>query len=838
MLSIKLALAYFRRRKLRALLTMLSVVAAIAALVALQGLNHSIKDARGEAAGLLGGKAHLEVKAPPGGMQESLLVTVEKTPGVKSAVPSLQNSAQVRQLPGFTLVMGVVFGEDEEIRSYQLQQGRLPALDRQEILVPAELLRGIQGQVGDSLQIQTLQGMRDFTVVGVLADSGVARTNQGAVVFMPLAMAQKAFGLEDKLSYISLVLHNPAEAPAVQKALRESLGNGSEVLTPLQRNGEPDGMLRFLMSLDSIYGAIGLFLALYVVYNSMRVAVSEQHRQFGILRALGWRQRDIRKLVGLQALIIGVTGSLLGLALGTYLAEGLLNTVRDTLSEVFKVSLPHIRLAAGDYAVLGLLGVCTCLISAWLPARKVAGVPPVAAMSSRYAQIEPGYLGWRAALGGGLFLASGLMLIYGNSLGLLFQAAMLGIVLGAAVLMPPCFIFFLQRLEPLAERLFGLTGRLGSGSLLCRPRRSVAAGMPILLGLAVAFGFLGIHTSVNRTLGQWVNSVIAPDLVITQGLQTFSSNQVGLPESLLERVRRVEGVKAAAGLRTTGIQWQGNPIDLQVYDFSVDRYLLNPLVVEPSKDEAWEAMAKERNIWITQSLAMKYGVHRGEKLKLPTPNGIIEFSVVAVIKDFFSYNGGVYMKCQDYIRYWGDSSLDHIYLTLEPGVSPAFVREQLEASLKDDFRIQVVLASEFRERMIALNSNICNIFNLLIMIIVLVAAVGTTNSLLISVLERRGEIGALRAVGFSRGQIGGMLMLEAGLLFFAGIVLAIPTGAAIQAAGMVFQKNVNGWVLDLYIPWLKVAGVAVAMVLAVGLSVVYPAWLASRVDSAQVLHAE
>nr|WP_042331464.1 ABC transporter permease [Desulfosporosinus orientis] len=838
MLSIKLALAYFQRRKLRALLTMLSVTAAMAALVALQGLNHSISDARREAAGLLGGKAHLEVKAPQGGINESLLAKVEKTPGIESAVPSLRNSAQVRKLPGFTLIMGVVFGEDEEIRSYQLKQGRLPIKDRQEILVPNELLREIQGQVGDSLQIQTMQGMRDFTVVGSLADSGVARTNQGAVVFMPLLMAQKAFGLEDKLSCISVVLHNPADTPAMQKTLGESLGNGVEVITPLQQNGEPDKMLRFLMSLDNVYGLIGLFLALYVVYNSMRVAVSEQNRQFGILRALGWGQWEIRKLVAVQAMIIGVAGSLLGLGLGTYLAEGLLNTVRDSLSEVFKISISHIRFTAGDYAAFGLMGMFTCLISAWLPARGAADISPVEAMSNRSSQTEPGYLGWRAVLGGGLFLASGLILIYGNSLGFLFQAAMLGIMLGAAVLMPPCFIFFLQKIEPLAEKLFGLTGRLGSSSLRCRPRRSVATGMPILLGLAVAFGFLGTLTSVNETFSHWVSSVISPDLVITQGLQTFSSNQVGLPESLLERVRQVEGVKAAAGLRTTGIQWQGNPIDLQMYDFSVDRHLMDPLVVEPSKDEAWEAMAREKNIWISQSLAIKYGVHRGEKLKIPTPNGTIEFSVVAVVKDFSSYNGSVYMNRQDYIRYWRDSSFDYIYLTLEPGVSPAFVQELLEGSLKNDFRTQVVLASEFREGMISLNSDICNIFNFIIIIILLVAAVGTTNSLLISVLEKRREIGALRVVGYTRGQIRGMLMIEVGLLFFAGIVLAIPTAAAIQIACTVFDKNVNGWVLDIYIPWLKMIGVSAAMFLAVGLSVVYPAWLASRVDSAQVLHSE
>jgi len=174
LLSIKLALAYFRRRKLRAILTTLSVAVAIAAVVALQGLNGSIDYVSGELAGLLGGKAQLEVKAPLSGMSDSFLATVQKTAGVQAAVPFVQNAVQVQELPGYTTMMGIVPGEDEKIRTYQVMQGRMPAMDQREIAVPRELLRGIQGKVGDIWHIQTMQGMQDFRLVGILADKGVA----------------------------------------------------------------------------------------------------------------------------------------------------------------------------------------------------------------------------------------------------------------------------------------------------------------------------------------------------------------------------------------------------------------------------------------------------------------------------------------------------------------------------------------------------------------------------------------------------------------------------------------------------------------------------------------
>lgn len=839
MLSIKLALAYFRCRKLRAVLTTLSVAVAIAALVALQGLNGSIDYASEELADLLGGKAQLEVKAPQGGISNSILGLVQKTAGVQSAVPFIQNSAQVQEFPGFTTMMGIVPGDDEKIRSYQLKQGRMPEKDQREIAVPKELLRTIQGKLGDTLHVQTMQGMQDFRLVGILEDSGVARTNGGAVVFMLMTTAQKAFGLEGKLSYISIVLENPHNLLAVQKALMESLGNSVEVLTPLGRSGNTDKMLVFLKSLNNVYGFMGLFLALYVMYNSLRVAVSEQRRQLGILRALGWRQGEILKLIVVQALLIGVIGSSLGLILGTYLAQGLLSTVSATLSDLFKVSIPSIRFTAMDYAIIWLIGVLSCLISAWLPAWKAAKIVPIEAMNNRYSKTELGYARWWVVVGVILIITSWIFLIYGDNMSLLFQVALTGIVLGAAVAMPPLLILFLQKLEPVAETIFGLTGRLGTSSFRRIPRRAVATGMPILLGLAVAFGFLGILASVNHTMDNWINALISPDIVITQGLQTASSNQVGLPEALLERVRKVDGVSVVAGLRTTGIQWQGNPIDLQLYDVAESRQFSNlPPVLEPGKEEALDGIEREGNIWISESMALKYGLKIGHELAIPTPDGTIEFPVVAITKDFYSYNGSVYMNRQDYIRYWGDYSIDHIYLALKPGVSPALVRDRLEANLKSDFRLQVALASDFRDSMLKLTSSLTDIFNLVILVILLVAAVGTANSMLISVLERSYEIGTLRSVGFTRKQISSMFMIEVGSLFIAGILLAIPVAAIIQIAGTIFDKNVNGWVLEVSIPWGKNIGVAIAMALVVGLSTLYPAWLASKVNPVKALRSE
>jgi putative ABC transport system permease protein len=661
LLSIKLALAYFRRRKLRATFTTLSVAVAIAAVVALQGLNGSMDYARGELADLLGGQVQLEVKAPLGGISDSALATVQKTAGVQSAVPFVQKDIQVKELSGFTTMMGIVPGKNEKIHTYQVVQGRMPATGQREIAVPKNLLRRIQGQLGDTLHIQTMKGMQDFSLVGILEDSGVARANSGAVVFMPLDTAQNAFGLNGKLSNIDVILKDPGNVLTVQRELQVSLGNAVEVLTLLggSENRNANKMLDFIKGLDNVYGFMGLFLVLYVIFNSLRVAVVEQRSQLGILRALGWHRWEIRKLIIIQASIIGVIGSTLGLLLGRYLAQALLSTMSDTLRGMFKISNPSLRFTAHDYAITWLVGVLACLIAAWLPAWKAACIAPSEAMSRQYSNNECGYSRWRVVVGTILMIASWAILIYGNNLSLMVQGTltMTGIVIGAAILLPPLLILFLKRLEPLAETFFGLIGCLGVRSFQRSPRRAVATGMPILLGLSVSFGFLGIFASADLTLANWLKALISPDIVITQGLQTAASNQVGLPEALVERVRNVNGVKVAAGIRTTGIQWQGNPIDLQLYDVAAWRQFINPPVLEPGKEQAMDALQQGGNVWISESMALQYGLHIGEKLAISTPAGAIQFPISAITKDFNSFNGSVYMNRQDYIRYWATTRL-------------------------------------------------------------------------------------------------------------------------------------------------------------------------------------
>ena len=225
MLTLKLALFYLWRRKLRSLLTILSIAVAVGALIAIQGLNGSIGYVSGQMAGLLGGRAQLEVRAPQAGINESYVQDVASTEGVQTAVPFIQTMTQLKETADLVVVLGIKPQEDQQIRTYQLAAGRMPQEGTKELAVPQELLRNHSLTLGDLVHLQGRDGLQDYSIVGILDNSGIAQANSGAVVFMPFTTAQAAFGMSDKLSYISVVLKDPNNLADVQAALRSKLNS-------------------------------------------------------------------------------------------------------------------------------------------------------------------------------------------------------------------------------------------------------------------------------------------------------------------------------------------------------------------------------------------------------------------------------------------------------------------------------------------------------------------------------------------------------------------------------------------------------------------------------------
>ncbi len=839
MLALKLALAYFKRRKVRTLLTLLSVAVAMASLVAIRGLNGSMDYVAGEMAGLLGGRAQLEIKGPVTGMKETLVPWVKEQEGIQTAVPFTQNISLLEEKKEYVLTLGIDPREDRKIRTYQLLSGRLPSTGEKEIVVSNELTRGTDIRLGDTLHLQGIQGMAGYKLVGILEDAGIARANGGMVVFLPLDQAQKAFSLEEKVSYISIVLKDYREQEQVKQSIGQKLEESLEVRAPSARRSDLDKLLGMIKGIFSMYGSIGLFLALFVVYNSISVAVAEQKSQIGILRALGWRRRDTGYLILLEALFLGGLSSLIGLFIGKYLAEGLLSTVAPALKEWAKINITQVHLSQADYLGTWLIGVAACLVSAWLPARQAARVSPMIAIRRDFPSQEKCYPRWRLLAGLILIGLSVFVLGYTKlDAKLVTQTGPLFFVAGITLMVPPLLVTLLQSLEAPARHFLGIPGQLGIGSFRRSPRRAVITGMPLLLGMGICLGFLTIGFSVRQSTIDWMEGLVAPDIVVNQGLQASGSTVANLTGSVAERVGRLAGVDVVAGLRATTVKWQGMTLDINAVDIVEWSQFARPPMIEPGAKEALKALEGRGNLWISESLHLKKALKTGDYLTLTTPTGKQKFKIAGILKDFSSQEGFLMLNRKDYLEFWEDPNLDYLDITVKPGAEPEEVRERIEAELKKDYRVHVELASAFRGKMLKISGSLIDILNMVVIVAILVGAIGIANSLLIAVLERTRETGILRSIGMLRRELRRMYLVEVGALLLVGFILAVPIGWSFFEMGLFLQKNVNGWVYDRFIPWTQLGIVTVIIWASAWFSALYPAWLGARVDPVEALRSE
>ncbi|NJD02418.1 MAG: FtsX-like permease family protein [Ruminiclostridium sp.] len=838
MLAFRLSLTYFKRRKLRTLLTILSVIVSIAALVAVRGLNGSIDFVSGEIAGLLGGRAQLEVKAPLSGIDESALKVVQSINGVKNAVPFIQTITLMNESRDFVVVLGIDPEKDKEIRTYQMAEGRMPEAGKRELAVPRTLFGGQSISPGQKINLQGPSGAVEFNVVGILEDSGVASVNNSMIVFMPLDTSQDVFQMKGKISYISVVLENPKELDAIKEQLINSLNKSVDVRTPSGRRSDLDSLLGMIKGFYNMYGSLCLFLALFVVYNSISVAITEQKQQIGILRAIGWRRKDVKRLILLQAFIIGAIGSLVGIFAGGFLAQGLLNTISGSLKEWVKIDIPGIHIQTADYLANWGIGVVSCLISGWYASHRATVISPMEAIRKETSTPENSYPLWRIIAG--IFLAAlgtfGILVL--KEFSLVSQAAPFGILLGAVLALPPLLIWLLQRLEPLTTRIFGLPGKIGAGTFRRSPRRTVLTGMPLLLGLAISFSFLSIGNSMAVTTKQWMKELIVADIVISQGTQVNGNNTASLSETLIDRVKAIDGVDSVVGLRSTSVKWNDKVLDLSAIDASEWSKFASPPMVEPGKKAALDNLAAGGGIWISENLKIKYGMQVGQKLTLPTPSGPIAFKIVGIHKDFSSMGGSAYIDRQDYSKYWKDNSVDYLDVTVDKGFEPSLVQDGIVKNLDKDFRLHVDLAADFRDNILRISQGILDIMNMVVVVALLVVAIAIANSLLISVLEGTREIGILRSVGMLQREIRRMYLLEIASLFLVGIVLAVPLSIGIFESGVLMQKTVNGWILGRYLPLAKLSGISLLMGICAWLSTLYPAWYGARLDPVKAIRSE
>ncbi|MDH4136835.1 MAG: ABC transporter permease, partial [Anaerolineae bacterium] len=827
-------------RKARTLLTVVGIVLGVATIFAISITAASTAKSLEDFFAQSSGQADLSITSAAessAGFRQRLLRQVQQFPGVETVVANTSDQSLLLGRDGDVglQVMGIDPETDRRVRSYEVEQGRfLSAEDRRyTVMLVSPLAEKYDIEVGDEVEMVVAEGTELFQVVGLLKDKGAGRLNLGRVAFMPLDVAQTVFDRGPKVDQMDLmaqaaVADDEAALKRLKEGLQAELGAGYVVDYPgAIGQSVADAMSGFNAAI-SMFSVIALLVGAMLIYNTFAMTVVERTREIGLLRALGTSKGQLLRLVLSEALFLGLGGTALGLASGPALAFVLIKIMFQMLGGVLPMESFVIP---PEGAVQGLVvGLMITFVAALLPAWRGSRISPIEALLEARTRRE-GFLlrrGWII----GLVLWA--VVVVDNFLSFLSgELFFITLFLGATLLVPQTIMLLERTIRLGVTAIYGQPGRLGSMNLQrSKGRVSLTVGV-LMVGVTMLIAIGGMNASFTSEVHQWTEAALAGDLYI--------SSFRPLRLQLMRNLREVEGMGPMTPMRYMYVRTVGG---ISAGGFHGTREIMLVKFIDPqtyggvallrfTQDEGDAEAMLERfalgdAVLVSGTVSELLKVGRGDTVRLRTNRGERDFEVAGVVQDFFQGGRAMYASWNDMKRYFGEDKATLFMARVEPGVEVSQVKQQLEEGLARSRHLEVESGEEARAEMERATSQVFAMFGAVVWIAIIVAGLGVTNTVTMSVLERVREIGMLRSLGMFVGQVGRMVLAESLAMGVIGGLFGLLVGLPLSWMMVTGMSQGTGWNMDYIFPAESFLGGAIIAVVVSQVAALYPVWRVAR----------
>ena len=735
----------------------------------------------------LAGVATLEASAvSDAGFDEKIFFDVSEVDGVKAAVPMIRTSISVRADQGKSTSV-LFLGLDQRAEALETdlgggEQERLRSLaTRPGVFVGSGLASKLGIAQGDTLTFFGSGGQTPLEVLAVLGgDSG--ELNQGLFAAAVLPLAQATSGKTGRLDSILIVTEDGAEITEIQRSVQAAAGPTVSVDSPAQRaeqaelltEGPRTGMLRGT--------GLALTVGAFVIFNTMNMAATERRRELATLRALGGRKRKLLAGFLFEAGFMGLIGSVIGSLFGYGIARELVTRIPAFYVNAVGVEMGF-HLPAYAIPVALIAGVGVSVIAALVPGRKAVSVSPVESMRPEgvlESADQTHGVAWVPTSAGLVAVLAGVaIVVWGpGDTGFIGIAVMLaGFIVASYGLTYP-----LARATAIVAARTGVSGRLAAAAIERSPRRAwaTAAAVIVATGMVVAQG--GIFNNVDRSLKTIISSLGKVDFYLSTTTPDGFNVDVRLPAEWRAELEALPGVENVGLNSFEFITFENNKVLLQGLESSVGE---SPSLALASPSARQAVLAGEGAV-VSDRFRELYGVGEGDILPLPTPDGVYEIPVVDEVPSFAWERGLITISHEMLHQKYGRSGVSDYMITLVPGADRDDIRRRLEAfGERSPLPVYVTSGTEYLAAIYATVDQINALFGSMTWVVVGAAALAIVNALLISVVERKRELGIMRALGTSRKRLRRMVSLEAAAIGLVG-------GIAGALVGFVLHRGIMG----------------------------------------------
>jgi putative ABC transport system permease protein len=840
---------YARKHLVRTILTTAGIVLGVGVFVGMHAANQSVLYALHETVDRVAGATQLQVSAGESGFDEDVLERVQARPEVRVAVPVIEAVVDT-ELPGqgSIMILAVDMTGDRSLRDYALESGDEAVVDDplvflaqpDSLIVTREFADRNHLGANSVVPMRTMDGGKKFVVRGIMSSTGLAKAFGGNLAIMDVYAAQSVFGRGRKFDRIDLAVSEGFTVAQCRAALKQALGPGFQVETPGSRGQQFDSVLRVYSVTMSITSVFALFIGMFIIYNSFAISVTERRSEIGILRALGATRGQIRTLFLVESVVAGIVGSVLGLGFGYLLARGTAGYVGQMLEGVSGIA-QRVEDVATEPWLMGLavgMGILTSMVAAFIPARNAARVNPVQALQKgKYQVLSAGENRARQGVGFVFALASAACLVLPGGTVTFYVGFFLAML--AALLFAPLLALWLTRaLRPLLGWLWPVEGALAADSLMQAPRRTSATVSALMLSLALTVALGGAAAASYESITDWLGTALNPDLFVTAS-PTLTSRSFLFPAYLGPTLRQVNGVEEVQSVRTPRLLYKGTPVML--ISVEVEKWAARGprTPVEGRADQMYRETADGRAAIISQNLSTMKGLHAGDTLELATPSGELRLPVAGVVEDWSDQQGAIFIDRAVYRKWWNDDRVNTFRVYLRKGASVPEVRKMILERLGGNRRLFVLTNAEVRGYITGLTDQWLAVSYSQIAVAVLVAILGIMNTLTVSIMDRRRELGVLQAVGARRRQIRYTIWMEALSIGLVGVVMGLVLGAInLHYVLEMTHRDITGMMLPYRFP-VRIALLLFPTILgAAFVAALWPAEAAVRGSLVQALEYE
>ncbi|HYQ77138.1 ABC transporter permease [Cellulomonas sp.] len=752
--------------------------------------------------------------------------------GVAHAIPEAQGSIVLVGADGTavqsTQAPSLVFSYLPDDPSLDVVEGRGPERAG-EIALETATLASSGLEVGDTTQVVLGGQLSDAEVVGRF-DMGAPMAGATLVVIDP-GTGYALFAPDGKVADIAVYAEDGTTPAELVDAIAPLVPGDLQVVTGAElRDENKDAigeMLGFVTTFLLVFAAIALFVGAFIISNTFAMSVRQRMREFALLRAVGASPAQVFTSILVQAAVVGLIGSALGIAGGLGLVQGL-KSVFEAMGMDLAGDIPV------DGATIGVslvVGTVVSVLAAAVPARRAALVPPVEAMRDDVAVPERS-IRVRAVLGvllTGLGVAGVLAAVLNtgeDTMDAALGAGAAAVLVGVLMLAPSLARSVVGALAWPFVRLLRPVGRLARGNVVRNPRRTANTAGALMIGMALVGGVSVIATSAQASVAGVVESQLHADLVLQSATFDIPKGAIADVDALPEVGGTAAFAAAPLEVRSGG-ESAGTVYVAGVRDDMFDR------TIEAETIDGDLASLADGEAVVQEAKAEDEGWAVGDTLRIAGATGPRDVTVGAV----FSTNviGAPVVVGTDVLDALvppEQQLVDTLAVDAAAGVGVGELKDAVAAAVAPYVVVSVLTQEEFVSNIADQVNQVLVILYALLGLSVVIAVLGIVNTLALSVIERTREIGLLRAVGLGRLQLAGTVTVESVLTAVFGTVVGLVVGVALASA--LPSVYADDGLSELVIPWGNLAGM---LGLAVVVGVLAALWPATRAARMRVLDA-